>query len=70
MTGPRYPVGDDAHAARCREHGFPWCDACKRPAVWNEWGGWLHSTEEHRFGVPTRLDVSGHEVTAHEWHQR
>jgi hypothetical protein len=51
--------------------GFPWCDTCKRPAVWSELWGWLHSTAEHPFGVPAQLDPHGdHEVTAREWYAR
>lgn len=64
-----YPVGDDEHAARSREHGFPWCDTCKRPSVGREGEGLLHSTVEHPFGVPRALDDSGHEVTHREWFQ-
>jgi hypothetical protein len=47
---------------------FPWCDTCKQPAVWSETFGWTHSTPEHYYGVPPRLDNSGHEVTAREWY--
>jgi hypothetical protein len=61
------PVGDDDHAAHCREQGFPWCDTCKRPAVYREGFGNLHSTAAHPFGVPASLDTSGHEVTMREW---
>lgn len=49
------------------EHGFPWCDTCKRPAVWSEPCGSLHSTPEHPFGLPKAPDDSGHEVTMREW---
>jgi hypothetical protein len=47
--------------------GTPWCDTCQQPAVFSEFQGWAHSTEEYRFGVPRHLDKSGHEVTAKEW---
>lgn len=46
---------------------LPSCDTCKLPAVWSEFHGWRHSTDEFRFGVPTHLDQSGHTVTAKEW---
>jgi hypothetical protein len=60
------PIGDDAHAARAREHRFPWCDTCKRPAVWSEHQGRaLHTTAEHPFGTTARGD--DHEVTMHDW---
>ncbi|QYN41184.1 hypothetical protein K1T35_48475 (plasmid) [Pseudonocardia sp. DSM 110487] len=64
-----YPIGDDEHAARSRQHGFPWCDTCKRPSVGSEWLGLVHSTVEHPSGVPKHLDESGHEVTHHEWYR-
>lgn len=48
-------------------HGFPWCDTCKRPAVFSEWRGPSHSTPEHPFGLPKSLDDSGHEVTMRGW---
>jgi hypothetical protein len=64
-----YPIGDDEHAARARERRAPWCDTCKRPSLFSEFGGRMHSTAEHPWGVPPRLDDSGHEVTHYEWYQ-
>lgn len=48
-------------------NGFPFCDTCTLPAVWSEFHGWRHSTPEHKFGVPSHLDQSGHKVTAKSW---
>jgi hypothetical protein len=67
MSGQRYPVGDDEFTTAHRDHGFPWCDTCKGPAVFNERDGLCHSTPDHPFGVPEHLDTTGHEVTASEW---
>lgn len=53
--------------AKSRRSGFPWCDTCKRSAVYLESFGHRHSTPEHPFGVPTHLDDSGHKVTCDEW---
>lgn len=66
-TPAELPIGDDENVVRAREAGFPWCDTCRRPAVFREGEGMLHSTPEHRFGLPRRFDDSGHEVTIHEW---
>lgn len=43
----------------------PWCDTCKRAAVWSESFGWRHATQEHPFGDPA--EQTDHEVTAREW---
>lgn len=55
------------HATDHFSKGFPWCDTCKRPAVFNEFKGNCHSTPEHPFGLPPEMDDSGHEVTMREW---
>lgn len=64
-TTPADPMA--AHIADCRAQGFPFCDTCDLPAVWSEFYGWMHSTPEHKFGVPKHFDESGHEVTAKKW---
>ena len=59
---------EEEHAAWSRENRFPFCDTCKKPAVWSETWGWQHSTPEHVFGLPAHLDASGHKVTARQWY--
>lgn len=49
------------------EDGFPWCDTCEKPAVWSEFHGWCHATDEYPFGVPATMDDTDHEVTAKDW---
>lgn len=67
MKVAELPIGDDDNAVRARHHRFPWCDTCKRPAVFNESFGMLHSTVARQFGLPPHLDDSGHDVTIREW---
>lgn len=51
------------------------CIYCKHPIVWNEFAGWLLSTDEERFGVyhtndcPDRPESEGGPAASHcsEW---
>ncbi|QYN41145.1 hypothetical protein K1T35_48270 (plasmid) [Pseudonocardia sp. DSM 110487] len=58
---------DDAHAAEHFAKGFPWCDTCRAPAIYNEPFGMRHATAQHPNGVPQRLDNSGHDATIRGW---
>lgn len=60
--------GERRYREHCQQQGFPWCDTCGKPAVWQEGAGFRHSTSQHPCGVPNHLDDSGHEVTATEWY--
>lgn len=48
--------------------GLPWCDTCKKRAVFSEFFGNLHSSSQFPFGIPEHLDTSGHEVTMRDWY--
>jgi hypothetical protein len=50
--------------------GFPWCDTCKRPAVFNEQMGNLHVTEERRWGLYPHEDPADHRPTFREWSEQ
>lgn len=68
MTAQRLlPIGDDPHAVKAREQGWPWCDTCKRPAVLSEFYGLLHTSVEHPFGAPALEKNYDHAVTTSEW---
>lgn len=56
------------HLRQVAQHGFPWCDVCKLPAVSSESFGKLHSTPGQPFGLHSDQDHSGHEVTIKEWY--
>lgn len=45
----------------------PYCDVCVCPAVWSEHYGWRHKNDRWPFGIPSREDDSGHEVSTEQW---
>jgi hypothetical protein len=51
-----------------RHNGHPWCDTCEQQACWSETWGWLHTSDEFPYGIPTHLDPNPHEVTAKAWY--
>lgn len=57
----------DAFDASHMAMGFPYCDTCKKAAVYSESFGMLHATSKRPFGVYPHEDKSGHEVTMKEW---
>lgn len=49
------------HDNRVPDRSWPWCDTCRRVAIWSESHGWQHAD---------RNAPNDHEVTATEWNNQ